>query len=315
MRRLITDTTASETIMPNENEEEAKAYEERIKAIKKRMELEKEKEAENELTLQAELGQVMDNAEQAEEYGGKYGGIFKGVSANPLKPALYPIQKKLRKAIYALRIARSVVLWNEIYYTFWLVTACFATSVVFLFIPFGFILRWVLRIVAWVGLGPWNAIIDKVYFSENPDMTDAERDEALRLRMKARYHEVLESATNYFVRRESATKMKDMKKFMFGEFLLRVPRFCEDLFEDYPLPASYCSPIDPKKMAVTPKERKYGQLLKGDMIPMREIQSVHAPDVKGSKKKKAFWKKKQKPEKPAETTPLLESDHDEKKYS
>ena len=310
-RRLLTSTTASETVNPNYHVEEAAAYEKRIEDIRKRREHEEQKEAENELKLQAELGAEMENAEEAEQDTGRHGGIFTGVSVNPLKPVLYPVQKKLRVVVHAVRIARSVVLWNECYYAFWLTTASFFISFVFFFVPFGFILRWTMRIIALVALGPWNAIIDRVYFRTDPNMTDEAKDEELRLRLKTRYQEVLMSATNFFVRKENAIKMKDMEQFMFGKFLLRVPRFCEDLYEDYPLPSSYCKPAD-FKISVPVTERKYGQRLTGDMIPQREIQSKTVTNAPKAQKKQ-FWRRKRKAD--SETTPLLQNSTEGKKYS
>ena len=312
VRRLLTNTTASETVNPNHNVEEAAAYEKRLEDIKKRREHEEQKVAENELKVQAELGAEMENAEEAEQDIGQHGGVFKGVSVNPLKPVLYPVQKKLRMVVHGVRIARSIVLWNECYYAFWLTTACFLTSCAFFFVPFGFIFRWTMRIIALVALGPWNAIIDRVYFRTDPNMTDEAKDEELRLRMKTRYQEVLMSATNFFVRKENAIKMKDMEQFMFGKYLLRVPRFCEDLYEDYPLPASYCRPVD-SKISVPVTERKYGQRLFGDMIPQREIQSKPIATTAPKTKKKHFWQKKHRPT--SETTPLLQDSTQDKKYS
>lgn len=311
-RRLLTNTTASETIEPNTKVDEIIAYEKRIEDLRVRRALEKQKEEEHEMALQKDLGEEAEQAEEAEEVG-KHGGIFGQASVNPLKPHLYPIQKQLRQVVYALRIAKSVVLWNESYYAFWLVTACFLTSIVFFVVPFGFISRWTMRIVAWVGLGPWNALIDRWYFRQNPNMTDAERDEALRLRLRARYEEMLLSTTNFFERKETAMKLKAIRKFMFGKFLLRVPRFCEDLYEDYPLPTSSCAPIDRKAMApVSINERKFGQRLRGEMIPQREIQASHSKkDGTAQKTKRRFWQRKKHS---SETTPLLADGAEEKEY-
>lgn len=313
-RRILFNTAASESIEPNMNLAETKEYEKKVEDLRIRRALEKQKEEEHEMALQEELGEEMQEAEAAEKIG-KYGGLFKGVNVNPLKPVLYPIQIQLRQVVYALRTGKSIVLWNESYYAFWLTTACLLVSFIFIFIPFGFILRWTTRIVVWITLGPWNRIIDKYYFRTNPNMTDAERDEALRLRLKARYEEALKSTTNFFIRKEDAMKMKRMKQFMFGKFLVRVPRFCEDLYEDYPLPSSSGIPFDPK--ATTPvsvKERKFGQALCGDMIPLREIQA--AEDKKNEtvdeKKKKRFWRSTQKAH-DSETTPLLGTNGDDKK--
>ena len=168
-----------------------------------------------------------------------------------------------------------------------------------------------MRIIALVALGPWNAIIDRVYFRKDLNMTDEEKDEELRLRLKARYKEVVESATSFFVRKENAIKMRDMKQFMFGKFLLRVPRFCEDLYEDYPLPSSYCNPVD-RKTSIHVTQQKYGQRLFGDMIPQREIQSV--PVATAPKAKKKFFLRK-KHCSDSETSPLLQNVTIEKKYT
>lgn len=53
--------------------------------------------------------------------------------------------------------------------------------------------------------------------------------------------------------------------------ILDVPQFREDLFDDIPLPSSYCAPYQGTS-AILPKQRKFGQTLEGAMIPKREVQ-------------------------------------------
>jgi len=126
--------------------------------------------------------------------------------------------------------------------------------------------------------------VDRWKFREDPNLTEAEKDDLVRERLRARYEEVRKAASNYQIRRERAKKLKSMKKYMFGKFLLRVPRFSEDLFKDIPLPQSYAKPFDKSNAKPIHIERRiYGQDLSGDMIPMRSIQA-HA--IKGAHPRK-----------------------------
>lgn len=293
-QRLLRNAASSETIAADTNLDGIIAYDKSVEEHRKRREMEKQKEAENEATLQEELGQEIEAAASAEQLGADDGGIFK--SFDPLRPILFPIQQQLRQVVTALRITTSVVLWNESYYSFWITTTCFLLSAVAIWIPWAFLLRWIFRIVVFVGLGPWLALVDRFYWKTNPNLSNEDRDKELRDRIKSRYNVVLLAATNYFQRKERALKLLDMKKFMFGQHTLHVPRFCEDLYIDLPLPSSSCSPFDPDfAEPIHVEQIKFGQTLIGDMIPKREIQSIVA-DAKhknsGNKKSKPFWKKK-----------------------
>jgi hypothetical protein len=91
--------------------------------------------------------------------------------------------------------------------------------------------------------------------------------------------------------------------------MLRVPLFHEDLFFDIPLPSSSASPDDISiSSSIKFSERLYGQHLRGDMIPEREVQTAHAKLPKPTSKKKRFWDRRNK----AENVPLL--DKPPKKY-
>ena len=126
-----------------------------------------------------------------------------------------------------------------------------------------------------VGLGPWMAIVDRMYLKINPKMSEEERNEVIRQRLQNRYNEVQQSTTNVFQRKERALKMLAMNRYMFGKCILRVPRFCEDLYDDIPLPLSSCSPVDVDSFGpIRVEQVKFGQSLKGDMIPKREIQAA-----------------------------------------
>ena len=57
------------------------------------------------------------------------------------------------------------------------------------------------------------------------------------------------------------------------QHILRVPLLKEDLLWDDPLPSSTAVPFNPKKAApINIIQRKWGQRLTGDMIPIRYVQ-------------------------------------------
>jgi hypothetical protein len=326
LERFVRNASSSELIVSNANLYAINAYNENLKKKLERIEEEKKQEAEHEAALQRELGQEIEAAEAAEEVGQKKSGLLSHiVPENPLKGVLYPIQKQAREVVMGIRIVKTVIVWKEAYYAFWVTTAALAVSAVAFWIPWSFLLRWVFRIMAVVALGPWMAIVDHMYFKTDPNLSDDERDIILRQRLRSRYAEVVQSATNYFQRKERALKLASMKKYMFGQYSVRVPQFCEDLFDDIPLPSSSCYPYDPS--ISTPIEIKkviYGQTLKGDMIPQRESEVLTTPSTTDQNKSTiSIVEKKQNTKKiipffgrnkkqVGETTPLLinEKEHD-----
>ena len=264
--------SSSEFSLSNTNIDAIFKYNDDLMKKQQRIEEEKKREAEHEAALQEELGQELQAAEAAEEVGRKRGGILTSfVPEHPLKSVLFPIQKQLREIVFGLRIVKTVIVWKEAYYSFWVTTAALAASIAVFWIPWSFLLRWIFRMIAIIALGPWMAIVDHQYFKTDPNLSDTERDKILSQKLRNRYEEVVLSATNYFQRKERAMKLANMKKYMFGQYPVRVPQFCEDLFDDVPLPSSSCYPYDTlQHEAIQIKKVIFGQTLKGDMIPVRE---------------------------------------------
>jgi hypothetical protein len=259
-------------IEPHQGEEEHKAWLQAQEDKKQRWKRDKELEAEHYQDLLKEFGEEQEDEDLATAKGS---GVLANLTVNPLKPVLYPIQLQLKQAVEYIRIAKSIVLWDETLAAFWITTASFAASAVLFWIPFGFLLRWSMRIGAFCVLGPWMAIVDRWYFREKPGLTDAEKDAIVRERLRSQVESAVLAAANYQIRKERTKKLKDMTRYLFGKFTLSVPRFCTDNFRDTPLPESYAEPYDP---GATPPvafaERVYGQRLSGDMIPMREVQAA-----------------------------------------
>lgn len=220
IRRLVLGTASPEEVAKNSCLEEIMQYEAKMKEKLERRKKEKEEEAQHEAKLQEEMAAEAAKAEEAEGIAKKKGVKF-DVLAAALKPHLYPVQKQLRLVVQYLRITKNVFLWGEAYYTFWIVNACFASSLLVYYVPWSFFIRWTLRIVIFLALGPWMWLVDKYYFKTDPNMTKEQRDEAFRQKMKARYEAVLASSSIFLIRKENALKMQCMKQFMFGKYLLR----------------------------------------------------------------------------------------------
>uniref|UniRef100_A0A7S3P546 C2 domain-containing protein n=1 Tax=Amphora coffeiformis TaxID=265554 RepID=A0A7S3P546_9STRA len=272
LRRLIWDTSAKEKVESGENAEAIQRYDEQIKQKQEDRKKKRKLEQAEQLKIQKEVEARMKEAEKAETSGfDKTEGFF-GLNLRPLKPILYPYQKMMRGYIQTGRMAKNIVLWYESYYAFWLTTIAFVLSTVSYFIPWSFVLTWSFRVIVIVGLGPWMKIVDMVCFRADPNLSVEEQEEAFAQHIQARYEETLQSTDFYQIRSERANKLNDMRQFMFGMHLLRVPMLHTDIVFDVPTPASSAEPVFSAASAVPVKHRKFGQFLEGDMIPKREVE-------------------------------------------
>ena len=144
---------------------------------------------------------------------------------NPLKPILHPVQKILHEACRILRVAKSIVLWEENYYSFWITSVSLAGSLLVFSIPWGFIISWVIRIMVWVVLGPWMKLVDWLYFEKFEHMTGEERRDALQQELRTEYKQRMEYYLFTQKMKEKAMKVKSMLKYLFGKvrMLMTVP--------------------------------------------------------------------------------------------
>jgi hypothetical protein len=148
------------SIEPNQNLNAAREFMKKEEQSEKRWALTQKLEARHEEDLKKEFGTLMDAAETAAGVGidsiaTKQGSPLEAVKYQPLKPILYPIQRKLRRAVLQLRVASSIFLWVHSYYAFWITSLSFVVCFVFLWIPWAFLFRWIVRIAVFVLLGPW----------------------------------------------------------------------------------------------------------------------------------------------------------------
>ena len=137
------------TIEAHQNEKESMQEEEtwKLRMEKAKKDAEEAEEARNALLAEhedmvAEAGEQVADTDLASRK--------QGVSLDPLKFVLYPVQMILARICTVLRFIKNVMVWDEPYLAFLLTLASMAIGLVFLFVPWAFLFRWTSRIVAWV---------------------------------------------------------------------------------------------------------------------------------------------------------------------
>ena len=116
------------------------------------------------------------------------------------------------------------------------------------------------------------AIVDHYYFRERPGMTNEEKDTEVRQRLQLQYEHIFKAASDFQVKKERAIKLRSMKTYLYGKYICKIPAFQTNQYADTPLPESFAEPYNPDVAPVINfTEHKYGQTLRGDMIPTRDI--------------------------------------------
>lgn len=264
-----------EEIAAYEKAEEAKKYDKSWADLIAKAE---KKAAEQAAEIAKEQEELYRELEEAGGANTDIASSTEGPGINPIKVArkhLYPIQQILLYVCEIVRFIRNIILWEESLYSFWVTFISFSLSVLLFFVPWGFIVRWSSRIVAWALFGPWMKAVD-VYVYQSGSETEeslAKREEAERtIRKKVMEKTITETR----IKNELLIKLRDFKQYFFGKFLTRVPILKYDRHIDQPLASSSAKPI--KKVGATLAElalaeadkhahREIGQHLTGLMIP------------------------------------------------
>lgn len=209
-------TTAS--IAANENLPAIEAYVAEVQRMKKMKEERKKRAAEQAAELEEESGGMGGDATAEGDIKIATEKKDNFVSnLNPLKPILYPLQQILAIVCKYVRIVKGIITWDENYYAFWITTACFVSSLIMFFIPWGWILRWAIRLAVWTVLGPWMKIVDWIYFERLDHMTEEQRKKMLRDSLYAKYEHNIAQQRYFQERRERAVKLKSMMRYLFGK--------------------------------------------------------------------------------------------------
>ena len=119
-------------------------------------------------------------------------------------------------------------------------------------------------------------LADVFYFSRiKPETEEQKKERESRYKLHRR-KKLADQILEAQIAREKASKLKDFKQYMFGEFVSRVNILKLDRYYDIPLPASSASKYNPKSYTLGElamqeagyhRTRVDGQQLVGDMIP------------------------------------------------
>jgi hypothetical protein len=258
---LLFSRPFTDTIEPFERKDEVEKY--------NAEEAQRKKECEEEAKAEAERAEKVGQEEEQEQEAEVSIATEKqrfGISLNVMAPILTPVQHHLELAVVVLRVVTSYVTWEQSRSTFWIVNISFVAGILLVGIPWDFMIHWAFRVVVWTFLGPWMKLVD-IFYVKGRSREEMKEEAKEKLRIK--YQQLVEARRSRQIKREDALKLNSMKRYMFGKYIVGVPRFREDRYYDWPLYPSHASP---HVVTVPPKIASsfHGQHLELHMIPERE---------------------------------------------
>ena len=181
-----------------------------------------------------------------------------------------------------LRVFKNIFCWEECYISFWIAISSFFLSVAVFFLPWGFLLKWTLRIIIWVAFGPWMKLADIYYFSRLNEETDEQKEQRTNNLQRERQKWLEKQKLEAQIAREKASKLRDFKQYMFGQHICKVNILKKDRYYDIPLSSSSATLYKESKTLgeVAMQEAGYrrtrvdGQQLVGEMIPTVSMLSL-----------------------------------------
>ena len=112
--------------------------------------------------------------------------------------------------------------WEQSRETFWIVNLSFIAGILLVGIPWDFLIHRAFRIVVWTFLGPWMKLVDIFYVKGR---TREEMKEEAKKKLRMRYQQLVEARRSRQIKREASLKLKSMKRYMYGDYIVGVPRF------------------------------------------------------------------------------------------
>merc|ERR1712071_57705 len=180
------------------------------------------------------------------------------ISLNVLVFVIKPLQNILTLIIRPLRALAKIIKWENDRIAFILTTACLLVGFRFIFVPWGFITKWTVRIIVWTVFGPWMKLVDIFVLNKPKDPQDIPKGLFMALLRAKRI-------------KEKATKLKAFKQYLFGKNVYSTPgsNFFER-FSDHPLPLSSAKMLEEGEVRSEKlhfKNSIYGYKLNVDMTP------------------------------------------------
>lgn len=202
---------------------------------------------------------------------------------DPIRTYLFPIQEYLGVACSWVRIVKNILTWEESYISFLISTSCFILSFAVFFVPWTFCIKWTLRIIVWCTFGPWMKLVDVFYFARLDNSgSEKEWKNKLKLQLEKKLEQHKQETQ---LKREKASKLRDFKRYMFGDHICRVNILKKDRYYDLPLDSSSATPYSTRRKSLGTLcteevgcglTRIEGQQLEGELIPKVSDSSVHS---------------------------------------
>ena len=144
---------------------------------------------------------------------------------------LLPYQQRLSRYCMKIRYVRNVLNWEQSPWSFFLTLALLGASFVALFIPWGFLFKWSIRIAVYGLLGPWMALFDMFFHEESERAKGKAASKAIKAFLDRRRSAKLV--------KEKALQLKAFRTKLFGNYVTRVPKFSLARHIDIPEPQSF----------------------------------------------------------------------------
>jgi hypothetical protein len=200
---------------------------------------------------------------------------------------LWHIHLVLQMLVTYLRLGRNFLSWRS-GYTAVLTSYCITLAIIWMILPLNIVFRWILRLIAWICLGPWMKFVDKKYFrpwyatmdellerirngnteiSSETDLPDF--DLVLQSEM---FYRIMKAGR---IKAEELYKLKDMRILRYGAFSESVPMTDNLRFPMIPLSKSTAVPSANRVNNSFQVYHIPGQHLSGSIIPAPENVPQH----------------------------------------
>lgn len=155
------------------------------------------------------------------------------------------------------RSVHAIITWEESVVSFWITSVFLTFGIVFIFVPWGFLLKWISRLAVLFILGPQNKLFD-IYLNRTATEEHKIRELFAARFFMARCHQ------------ENAGKLKAFLHVLYGKFSTAVPTLMWTPHEDRPLPES-------KAKLLTEKDQGFPSLDDLPYIPGQKVYGLMIP--------------------------------------
>ena len=164
-----------------------------------------------------------------------------------------------------IRYFRNLSSWDLPWRAFAVILVCMLLSITLLvFEPVViFIVNYSCRVIVWVFLGPWMALVDRFYVQPRESQSWDDFIESLSKTRAALLHETVGIKR---IEKENKLKWRDMMTLKYGEYMIQTPTSDINKCLDTPLPDSSANTFVPQFTEYQSISRQKGTQLTGSMI-------------------------------------------------